>query len=186
MNRALRALTLGTTLSLLAAWPAAADDTERRLAAARQVVTLMNEHTGPEKMVGAMKAAMRTPLEQQLRAATHLTMAQRDRALDVLTAALSEGMGELMARLLPEVNAAMTQLYVERFTLAEIEAVRSFYDSPAGRKSMAVMAQDLPQLMQPMMQGIQAEASKMQERARKAFDALAAEGIQLQPPPSTR
>jgi hypothetical protein len=87
-----------------------------------------------------------------------------------------------MGRLMPEVNAAMTRLYVERFTLAEIQAVRSFYDSPAGRKSMAVVAQDLPQLMQPLMQGLQAEAPKMQSRIEQAVQRLAAEGIALQPP----
>jgi hypothetical protein len=182
MNRTLRALTLGTTLSLLVALPAAADDTERRLAAARQVVALMNEHNGPEQMMGAMKAAMRAPLEQQLRSATHLTMAQRDRAANVMSAALTEGLGEVMARVMPEMNAAMTRLYVERFTLAEIEAVRSFYESSAGRKSMAVVAQDLPQLMQPMMLAIQAEVPKLQGRVMQALERLAAEGIQVQPP----
>jgi hypothetical protein len=76
----------------------------------------------------------------------------------------------------------MTRLYVERFTLAEIEAVRSFYESSAGRKSMAVVAQDLPQLMQPMMLAIQAEAPKLQGRVMQALERLAAEGIQVQPP----
>ncbi len=180
-----RRLALTVTLTLACAAPALAqaDDTEARLAAARQVVALTNEYTGPDKMMAAMKAAMQQPLEQQLRSAAHLTMAQRQRAAEVLTNALSEGMGDVMARLMPEVNAAMTRIYVERFTLAEIEAVRRFYDSPAGRKSMAVVAQDLPQLMQPIMQGMQAEAPKMQARAEAALQRLAAEGITLQPPP---
>jgi len=184
MIRRLHTLSLGSALALLAALPAHAqpDDTEQRLAAAREVVALMNEHTGPEKMMGAMKASMRAPLEQQLRSATHLTMAQRDRAADVMTAALSEGLGEVMARLMPEVNAAMTRVYVERFTLAEIRAVQAFYDSPAGRKSMAVVAQDLPQLMQPLMQGLQAEAPRMQARVEAAIQRLADEGIALRPP----
>jgi hypothetical protein len=125
---------------------------------------------------------MRAPLEQQLRSATHLTMAQRDRAANVMSAALTEGLGEVMGRVMPEMNAAMTRLYVERFTLAEIEAVRSFYESSAGRKSMAVVAQDLPQLMQPMMLAIQAEVPKLQGRVMQALERLAAEGIQVQPP----
>jgi hypothetical protein len=102
------------------ALPAAADDTERRLAAARQVVALMNEHNGPEQMMGAMKAAMRAPLEQQLRSATHLTMAQRDRAANVMSAALTEGLGEVMGRVMPEMNAAMT-----RFTSSDSRWPRS-------------------------------------------------------------
>jgi hypothetical protein len=184
MIRRLQALALAASLCLLGSLPAQAqaDDTEQRLAAAREVVALMNEHTGPEKMLGAMKAGLRAPLEQQLRSATHLTMAQRDRAADVMTAALSEGMGEVMARLMPEVNAAMTRIYVERFTLAEIRAVHAFYESPAGRKSMAVVAQDLPQLMQPLMQGLQAEAPRMQARVEAAVQRLADEGIPLRPP----
>lgn len=184
MNRLTRTLTLLTAAGLLAALPATAqtDDTERRLAAARQVVALMNEHAGPVQVMAAMKASMRAPLEQQLRSATHLTMAQRDRAAEVLTASLSEGLEELLTRLLPEVNAAVMRVYVERFTLAEIEQVRQFYDSAAGRKSMAVMAQDLPQLMQPMLQGLQAEAPKIQARVQAAVERLAAEGIALQPP----
>ena len=181
---ALCSLALATTLSLTAALPAAAqaDDAERRLAAARQVVALMNEHTGPEQMMAMMKASLRAPLEQQLRSATHLTLTQRDRAADVMTGALSEGLGEVLARLMPEVNAAMTRVYVERFTMAEIEAVRKFYDSPAGRKSMTVVAQDLPQMMQPMMQAVQAEMPRLQGSVMKAIESLAAEGIQLQPP----
>ncbi len=184
-----RSLLLAVTSTLAFAGPVAgpaaaqADDTERRLAAARQVVALMNEHTGPAQMLGPMKAALRAPLEQQLRSATHLTMAQRERAASVVSDALTEGLGEIMARVMPEMNAAMTRLYVERFTLAEIEAVRSFYDSAAGRKSMAVMAQDLPQLMQPMTQVMQTEAPKLQGRVMQALARLAAEGIPLQPPP---
>ncbi len=184
MIRRLQALALAASLCLLGSLPAQAqaDDTEQRLAAARKVVALVNEFTGPEKMLGAMKSGMRAPLEQQLRSATHLTMAQRDRAADVMTAALSEGMAELMARVMPEVNAAMTRLYVERFTLDEIRAVQAFYDSPAGRKSMTVVAQDLPQLMQPMIQGLQAEGPRMQARVQAAIQRLADEGISLRPP----
>jgi hypothetical protein len=184
MTHRLQTWALAGLLTLLPALPATAqpDDTEQRLAAAREVVALVNELAGPEKMMGAMKASLRAPLEQQLRSATHLTMAQRDRAADVMTAALSEGMAELMARLMPEVNAAMTRVYVERFTLGEIQAVRAFYDSAPGRKSMTVMAQDMPQLMQPMMQGLQAEVPRMQGRVEAAIQRLAAEGIVLQPP----
>lgn len=177
--------TLAFILALAFAGPAAAqaDDTEARLAAARQVVALTNEYAGPDRVIAAMKAGMQQPLEQRLRSATHLTMAQRERAVEVLTSALSDGLGEMMAKLLPELNAAMTRVYVERFTLAEIEAVRRFYDSPAGRKSMEVMAQDMPQLMQPIMQGLHAEMPKIHARAEAALQRLAAEGIVMQPPP---
>lgn len=176
---------LAFSLALAFAAPAAAqpDDTEARLAAARQVVALTNEYAGPDRMMAAMKAGMQQPLEQRLRSATHLTMAQRERAVEVLTGALSEGLGEMMARLIPEMNAGMTRIYAERFTLAEIEAVRRFYESPAGRKSMEVMAQDLPQLMRPVMQGMQAEMPKIQARTEAALQRLAAEGIVMQPPP---
>ncbi len=171
-------------LTLLLPLPAAAqaDTPEARLAAARKVVALMNELTGPDKMMAMMGKAMQAPLEQQLRSASHLTMAQRDRAAQVLSTALTEGMGEVMTRLMPDVYAAMTRVYVERFTLAEIEDVRRFYDSPAGRKSMIVVADDLPQLMQPMVQGMQAEAPKLQARIEAAIRVLANEGISLQPP----
>ena len=67
-------------------------------------------------------------------------------------------------------------------TLAEIQAVQAFYDSPAGRKSMAVVAQDLPQLMQPLMQGLNAEMPRMQARVEAALKRLADEGIALRPP----
>ena len=186
MKRRLHPLVLASALTLLAGLPLAAlaDDTEARLATAREVVALMNEYTGPEKMVGVMKGAMRAPMEQQLRSASHLSMAQRDRAAEVLSGAMSDSLAEIKGRLMPEMNAAMTRLYVERFTLDELRAVRDFYASPAGRKSMTVVVQDLPQLMQPMMQGLQAETPKLQARVQQAVRQLAEEGIALEPPPA--
>lgn len=170
----------------LAAPPAAAqgDTPEARRAEALALVQAMDSLMGPERMLSAMKTAMQAPLQQQLNSAAHLTPAQRERAASVLVGEMSSTLSELMKDVMPATYAAMADAYVARFSLAEIQDVRRFYESSAGRKSVTVMVDDMPRLTQPMMDGLQHQMPRLQQRIEAAVAQLRREGIQLQPPPT--
>lgn len=175
-----RAIAAGLLFLLAAVQAQAQADTpDARRAAAKALVQVMDELTGPERMMGTMRAAMQGPLVQQIRTNTQLSAAQQERATEVMLSTMTESLTELMKEVVPGMYQAMTEIYVERFSLAEIEAVRSFYLSPAGRKSVTVVAEDMPRLMQPMMQNLQSQMPRLQQRVEAAQRQLEQEGITL-------
>lgn len=174
-----RAIAAGLLFVLAGAAQAQADTPEARRTAAKALVQVMDELTGPERMIGTMRAAMEGPLVQQIRTNTQLSAAQQQRATEVMLSAMTESFTELMREVMPGMYQAMTEIYVERFSLAEIEAVRGFYLSPAGRKSVTVLAEDMPRLMQPMMQNLQSQTPRLQQRVEAAQRQLGQEGIVL-------
>jgi len=152
-----------------------------RRAAAQALVRSLDSLMGPERMLASMRGAFQAPLEQQLKSASHLTLQQRDRAASVLGDTMARTLGEWMKEMMPGMYATMTDIYVERFTLAEIVEIQRFYDSNAGRKSATVMQDDMPRLMVPMMQTMQARAPLIKERMDAAVQKLKEEGIVVQP-----
>ncbi len=95
---------------------------------------------------------------------------------------MSDVMSEVMDELIPGVYAAMTQMYVERFTLAEIEQLQAFYASPVVRKATVLSIEELPRLLQPMFQSMQQMQPKIQQRMEAASAHLKTEGIDLSQP----
>lgn len=166
-------------LALAGTAQAQADTPEARRAAATALVKVMDELTGPERMMGTLRSTMQAPLMQQIRTNTQLSAAQQDRAAEVLLGVMTQSLTEMMKEVMPAAYQAMTQIYVERFSLAEIEAVRGFYLSPAGRKSATVLAEDMPRLMQPLMLNLQSELPRLQRRVEAAQQQLEQEGIVL-------
>jgi hypothetical protein len=164
------------------AWAQVVDTPQQRRAAAQALVKSLDSLMGAERMVQTMRSAMQAPMEQQLRSASHLTFQQRDRALAVLSEAMASTMVEWAQEMLPSTYAAMTEIYIERFSLPEIEELQRFYTSAAGRKSMTVMQEDMPRMMAPMMQNLQARGHLIKQRMDAAVESLAKEGIQVKPP----
>ena len=180
---AVRTASVVLAFSLCAGVQAQTPETaQQRREAAQALVKSIDSLMGPERMVGAMRGAMQAPLEQQLRAASHLTLQQRDRAVAVLSETLGVTMGEWVKDMMPGMYATMTDIYVERFTLAELQELQRFYEGSAGRKSVTVMQEDMPRLMAPMMQSMQTRAPQLKERMEAAAARLAQEGINLKPP----
>jgi hypothetical protein len=168
-------------LLLASAVQAQPETAQQRRAAAETLVRSLDSLMGPERIMASMRGAFQAPLEMQLKSASHLTLQQRDRAAAVLGDALALTMGEWMKEVMPGMYATMTDVYVERFTLAEIADIQRFYDSSAGRKSATVMQEDMPRLMAPMMQTLQSRAPQIKARMDAATEQLKAEGIVLQP-----
>lgn len=161
---------------------AQADTPQARAQVAQELVQAMDSLMGPERMRSTLQASIRAPMEAQLRQASHLTVQQRDRAVTVLSEAMSAETSALLADVMPSLYAAMREIYVERFTLAELRELRQFYDSSAGRKSLTVMQDDMPRLMQPMVQMMQGRAPQLRQRIEAAVRQLQSEGIELQAP----
>ena len=171
-------------LTLAFAGPALAqtDTPDSRRTAAQALVKSMDALAGPDRVLATMRAGMQAPIMHSIRSQPNLTEAQQKRAAEVMVGTLADAMGELMKELMPATYAAMTEIYVDRFTLAEIQAVQAFYDSPAGRKSVTVMMEDMPRMMQPIMQAMQSRTQQLQQRIQAAVQQLKSEGIDLEPP----
>lgn len=161
---------------------AQADTPEARQEAATTLVKSMDKLMGPERMVSALRGAMQAPMMQGIRANSRLTPAQQERAGQVMVDTMVEATTELMREVMPAMYGAMTQVYATRFSLAEIRELQRFYASEVGQKSVTVMQDDLPRLMQPLMQSMQAQAPRLQQRIQAAVQKLREEGIELEAP----
>lgn len=173
------------SLALLAVCGAAqaqADTPEARREAAAALVKTMDKLTGPERMMGTLRGAMQAPMMQGIRANNRLTPAQQERAGQVMVDTMVNATTEMMREVMPAMYTAMTEVYATRFTLAEIRELQRFYTSETGQKSVTVMQDDLPRMMQPMMQTIQAQMPRLQQRIEAAVQQLRNEGIDLQEP----
>jgi hypothetical protein len=169
--------------SLLWTTPAAAaeDTPAARRAAAEALVATVNQQMGIDKVMGNMQEMMQGQMLQLVQRNERLTPAQQERAAQVLGREMSAAMTDTMASIMPAVNAATIDLYVERFTLAELAELQRFYKSPLGTKAFAIM-DDLPKLMQPMMQALQDAQPVIAQRIEAAIERLRLEGIDLSPP----
>ncbi len=170
-------------LTLLAGRPAQAqaDTPEARRGVAQALIKAMDELTGPERSIRATSAAMRQGLQQQLAGENRLTPAQQQRAVDVMSEEMTAAVMEMMREVMPTVYTAMENVYVQKFSLAELQELQRFYAGALGRKSVNVMMEDLPRLMQPMMSSLQAQAPRLQQRMEAVAERLRAEGIDLKP-----
>jgi hypothetical protein len=171
------------TLSLLTSPDANAqtDSEQARREVAKSLIKAMDELTGPERSIKATSGAMRQGLQQQLAADQRLTPAQQQRAVDVMSEELTHAVTEMMREVMPTVYAGMETVYVQRFSLAELQELQRFYTGSLGRKSVNVMMDDMPRLMQPMMNTLQAQAPRLQQRMEAVTERLRAEGIDLKP-----
>jgi hypothetical protein len=174
---------MGMALLATEAAQAQSDTPEARRTLARELVKTMDELSGPERSMKAVGASIRQALQQQIAAESRLTPAQQQRAAEVLSQEASAAVADMLRSIMPTMYAAIEDLYVQRFSLAELQEVQRFYTSTPGRKSVVVIMEDLPQLMQPMMQRIQNEAPAMQGRLEAAAQRLREEGIELSKKP---
>jgi hypothetical protein len=160
----------------------AADTPEARKAAAEQLIRNIDDLMGPEKMAQSVRGAMQAPMLEGLRSHPRLTDAQRQRAAQLMGEDLGAVVGEMMVAIKPGLYAAMTSMYVERFSLAEIQELDRFYANPTVRKATLLGAEEMPRLMQPMMGALQQWGPRIQERANATIAKLKAEGIDISPP----
>jgi hypothetical protein len=185
MNASARSGALLLAMALMlgsgAAW-AQADTPDARREAASALVKSMDKLMGPERIMGSMRAAMQAPMMQGIRANKRLTPAQQERAGQVMVDTMVEATTDMLREVMPGMYAAMTDTYATRFTLLEIRELQRFYASEVGQKSITVMQDDMPRMMQPMMQTIQAQAPRLQQRIEAAVQRLRDEGIELQEP----
>lgn len=182
---ALRRLSATLLLVLCTAAPvaqAAEDSPQTRRAAAERLVQTMDDLTGPKRMMAGMQGMVQAPLQQALAQNPRLQPAQRQRASEVLGAAMTEALTEAMGSVMPAIYGAITQLYVDRFTLTEIEELNAFYSSAVVRKATVLTLDEMPRLMQPMMQSMQLMGPRIQQRMDAATEQLRREGIDLSPP----
>lgn len=177
-------ISLLLVLALLAGRPAQAqvDTLEGRRGVAKALIKAMDELTGPERTIKATGGAMRQGLQQQLAAEKRLTPAQQERAVTVMSEEMTTALTEMLREVMPAMYTAMEDVYVQNFSLGELQELQRFYTSALGRKSVNVMMEDLPRLMQPMMGSLQAQAPKLQQRLEATAERLRAEGIDLKTP----
>ncbi len=169
----------GLLAASLPAW-AQADSPEARRSVAKALIKAVDELSGPERTMKVVSTSIYQALQQQIGANERLTSAQKERAAQVMSQEATAAVGELVREAVPAMYAAMEDLYVERFSLLELQEVQRFYSSIAGRKSMSVMMDDMPRMMQPMMKTMRDRSPQVQQRLEAAVQRLRAEGIDFE------
>jgi len=163
----------------LPAW-AQTDTPEARRSVAQALVKSIEELSGPERSIQSVSSSIQQGMQQRINGNERLTAAQKERAVQVMSQAATEAVRELVREALPAMFGAMEDLYVERFSLPELQEVQRFYSSAVGRKSMTVMMDDIPRMMQPMMKTMRDRGQQIQQRLEAAVQRLREEGIELQ------
>lgn len=140
----------GLVMALVLAGPAfaqsaPADDYAQREVLARQVVELIDPGEAIEAVLMAMPEVI---------AAESRGMSASERAMfkSVMMTSFNEAMPAFMNRVLE----AMVPLYAETFTLAELEAMLVFYDTPEGRsimKKSVVLGVDAQRISMELLPG---------------------------------
>jgi hypothetical protein len=174
-------LLAASAIAVAPAW-AQSDTPQDRRAVAEALVKSVSEFAGPERMLKTMQSSVEASLLQQVRAAAHLTPAQQERAAAALSAEMTAAMSDSLKDLMPGMLEVMTKVYVERFSVAELQELLRFHTSAVGIKSMTVMMDDMPRMMQPVMQNMQAQMPRMAQRMQAVQAKLKEEGIDLMPP----
>jgi hypothetical protein len=92
-------------------------------AAARNLVTAM----GGNEQISRIFTAMRTGIIQIIVKSGHVTADKATSAYDdILAPAMKTHVGEL--------TSALTEIYAQNYTAAELKQLQSFYETPLGRK----------------------------------------------------
>ena len=174
-RNAFRAVLLGAALLVPAvAPPAAAQGTPPRAAApadpatraeAVRLIEAMNMGSIMEQTIMALRPA----LVQQFQAAGRATPQQAETAVtDLIVPALRAAT--------PEMLSGIADIWARHFTPAEMRELRAFYDTPIGRKSLALTPQMTAET-QTMVQGLLPRL--LNDVIGKNRDALRQRGIQL-------
>ena len=93
------------------------------------------------------------------------------------SAALS-GVGQIMQDLMPQLREIYANAFAQRFSLEELQAIKSFYESPAGAKLTA----DLPDISREAMQIVLPKVMSQMIAQRRANQPPSSAPAPLTPP----
>jgi hypothetical protein len=118
----MRTVILAVCLVLAATAPAPAADPATE-AAARNLVTAM----GGNEQISRIFTAMRTSIIQIIVKSGHVTVDKATSAYDdILAPAMKTHVGEL--------TSALTEIYAQNYSAAELKQLQNFYETPLGKK----------------------------------------------------
>ena len=144
-------------------------------AAVKELLEAINFKQMMSQMVGAMNQNMPLMFDQMLdgmSTGSKLTSEQRAEARARASSAkesTSRQMNEMFndPQVMQGMEDVMARVYAKHFSLVEIRAITAFYNSPAGKKTLAVMPQMMQESMPEMMAVIQPKMMAMMEKTVK-------------------
>lgn len=148
----------------------------------RQVVVAILEQLNLGRMMDQQIDALLATVQRQaplIVREANVPFTQGEQATQILVAELAGLKGALQAFALD----AVTQAYVDAFTLAELQELLAFYQTPLGRK----LAGEVPRLQAQGMREGAREGERMAMQAMcRAFAKIRQQGIEANQPPFCR
>jgi hypothetical protein len=145
-------------------------------ALATQVMQTQNLDESFERMIDPTIKGLVDTIKQ---ANTHLNAQQLSRIDQLLGGMMRSEMNAVMRKVMPAMMEATEKIYADRFSIAELEELSRFMNSPVGKKSQSVMLKELPQTMQPMMGEFGQIGQTVAKKTIDIFTQLEKEGIRL-------
>jgi hypothetical protein len=158
------ALLAGLAAPALAQVPAAPVDPAVRAEAESTLRTLNMQNT-----MEATMSALRSNLVAQMQQAGRVDEARAAAAVDELIL-------PAMRAAVPQMMAGIAEIWARHYTVEDLRSLRAFYETPVGRKSLAltpVLAQETAQMTQTLLPRI------LQDTMIRNRDALRSRGINL-------
>jgi hypothetical protein len=148
---------------------------------AREIISLQNISGSLPNFFRQVEISTRQQMTDAIkRDNSNLTIAQLDRVAQLYGAAVTQGIEAWMKNTLPKIEEAVTDLYIRRFSLQELQQLKDFHSSDVGKKSFSVSLEEIPALMAPLMKDAGAFGGSMGARFAEINMQLEKEGIKLQ------
>jgi hypothetical protein len=139
-------------------------------AVAEKLMALQMEVMRPADMAQRMGEQMKSQVVAALRQQQPgREEAYYDRAAEIVARESNAASQQMLKEALPALQQDMIDMLTGRFTLDELNEMYRYQSSPTGRKAMAVVAQEMPRLMQPLMQRMMQGAPQLGERIGAAL-----------------
>jgi hypothetical protein len=169
------------TLWITTSASAQVSDHEQKRLLAKEILEAQGSVSQMQKLGTQMGSIMNQQFATMIRQnAPHLTVAQQQRASEVMSSVVSKELSSYITGMMPPLLSSMENLYVNRFSLEELREVHRFATSPVAKKNMQVVIDDLPALMAPIMNEAAMMGQKIAPKIAQAFRELEKEGISLQ------
>lgn len=159
-----------------------ADATQKRKLIA-EIFAVQMDGFSEKKLIEQLAPILRRQFETSLASSTtHLIAQQRTRVTDVFVKVMREDLTGYLDTAMPNMITAIESMYLKRFSKVELFELHRFITSDLGKKQAKVTLEDLPQLMEPIMQASAQMGQRMGPKLAAEFLKLESEGIRLKQP----
>ena len=167
------------------AGPALAQDADaaqkRKLIA--EIFAVQMDGFSEKKLLEQLEPLLRKQFETAIAPSTaNLTSQQRSRVTDVFVKLMREELDGYLRTAMPNMIAGFENMYLTKLSSNELVELHKFLTSDLGKKQAKMTLEELPRLMEPVMQASAQMGQRIGPKMAAEFLKLESEGIRLKQP----